>query len=348
MNIKNLKLLTGIFLLGVVLFAAGRTENEQAVKAAATQDVSGTERYDYAFQVLELVNKERASVGASSLNMDKDLLSAAMLRTAETVVSFSHTRPNGEMCYTASSKMSGENIAMGSGGASGTPAQVMNQWMNSSGHKSNILDTSFQSIGIGCIVTSSGTYWVQCFGRGTAQTISQPANAQVTYRVAKDTSSQTKLVSSTAAGNGGSTGTTTATPKPENTPAGTINQPAGATTRPAGQATAAPSGTQNSGENISQNSSVQWKIKLSKAKITLKWKKMTGISGYEIQISNKKNFKQKQTYSLKKSRKQKVITKYKGKKLELGKAYYVRIRSFKNDNGTKVYGSWSGRIRCQM
>ena len=341
MNIKNLRLPAGVFLLALVLFFAGQAGTGRTAKAAATQDVSGTERYDYAFQVLEIVNKERAGVGASPLTMDKDLLSAAMLRTAETVVSFSHTRPNGEMCYTASSKMSGENIAMGSGGASGTPAQVMNQWMNSPGHKSNILDTSFQTIGIGCLVTSSGTYWVQCFGRGTAQTLTQPANTQVTYRVAKDTSSQTVLVSSTATGNGGSAGTSTATPKPADTSGGT-------TSRPAGQATAAPSGTQDSGENISQNSSAQWKIKLSKGKITIKWKKLTGVSGYEIQISDKKNFKQNQAYSLKKSRKQKVITKYKGKKLKSGKTYYLRIRTYTNDNSTKVYSPWNGKIRCQM
>ena len=80
----------------------------------------------------------------------------------------------------------------------------------------------------------------------------------------------------------------------------------------------------------------------------VKWNKLADVSGYEIQISNKRNFKQKQSYSLKKSKTQKVIKKYKGKKLELGKAYYVRIRTFKNNDGTKVYGSWSDRIRCQM
>ncbi len=320
--------------MGIVLFAAKKMEIGQTAKAAATQDVSGTERYDYAFQVLEIVNKERASVGASPLTMDKDLLSAAMLRTAETVVSFSHRRPNGEMCYAVSSKMSGENIAMGSGGPSATPALVMNQWMNSPGHKSNILDADFQSIGIGCIVTSSGTYWVQCFGRETAQTLTQPANARVTYRVAKDTSSQTVLVSSTATGNGSSDGTSTAAPQSTNTPAG--------------QVTAAPVGTENSGENVFTNSSMQCKIKLSKGKITLKWKKLTGVSGYEIQISNKKNFKQKQVYSLKKSRTQKVIKKYKGKKLKSGKTYYLWIRTFKKEKGSKVYGSWNGKIKCQM
>lgn len=335
MNIKSLKLLAGAFLLGVILFAAGQLGTGQTVKAAGSQDVYGTARYDYAFQVLEIVNKERALEGAAPLTMDQDLLSAAMLRSAETVVSFSHTRPNGEKCFTASSKMSGENIAMGSGALSATPEQVMIQWMNSPGHKANILTKSYQSIGIGCFVTNYGTYWVQCFGRGTAQTLSQPENEKVGYRVATDTTSQTVLIKGTDVGNG-SAGTSTASPMPSAAPAGATEKPE-STKIPA--ATTAPSGS---------NTSLQFSTKCYLRKITVKWNKLADVNGYEIQISNKRNFKRKQTYSLKKSKTQKVIKKYKGKKLELGKAYYVRIRTYKNDNGTKVYGSWSDRIRCQM
>lgn len=336
MNIKSLKLLAGVFLLGVALLAAGQLGTGQTVKAAGSQDVYGTARYDYAFQVLEIVNKERALDGAGPLTMDQDLLSAAMLRSAETVVSFSHTRPNGEKCFTASSKMSGENIAMGSGALSATPEQVMIQWMNSPGHKANILTKSYQSIGIGCFVTNYGTYWVQCFGRGTAQTLSQPENEKVGYRVATDTTSQTVMIKGTDVGSGSSAGTSTALPMPSAAPAGATEKPE-STKIPA--ATTAPSGT---------NTSLKFTVKCYLRKITVKWNKLADVNGYEIQISNKRNFKRKQTYSLKKSKTQKVIKKYKGKKLELGKAYYVRIRTFKNDNDTKVYGSWSGRIRCQM
>ena len=124
---------------------------------------------------------------------------------------------------------------------------------------------------------------------------------------------------------------------PSAAPAGTTEKPAG--TKAPAEATTAPSGT---------NTSLQFTVKCYLKKITLKWSKVADVSGYEIQISNKRNFKQKKTYSLKKNKTQKVIKKYKGKKLELGKAYYVRIRTYKNDNGTKVYGSWSDRIRCQM
>lgn len=336
MNIKSLKLLAGAFLLGVILFAAGQFEAGQAAKAAESQDVYGTARYDYAFQVLEIVNKERALEGAGPLTMDKDLLSAAMLRSAETVVSFSHTRPNGEKCFTASSKMSGENIAMGGGSSCATPEQVMIRWMNSPGHKANILTKSYQSIGIGCFVTNYGTYWVQCFGRGTAQTLSQPENEKAAYRVAADTTSQTVMIKGTDVGSS-SASMSTASPMPSAAPAEATENPA---------STKIPAWALNA---LSQTKDpLQFNAKCYLKKIKLKWNKLADVSGYEIQISNKRNFKQKQIYSLKKSKTQKVIKKYKGKKLELGKAYYVRIRTFKNNDGTRVYGSWSNRIRCQM
>ena len=135
--------------------------------------LEGTESYSMAYQVLDLVNQERAKVGQPALSMDKDLLEAAMQRAAETVVSFSHTRPDGQSCFTASSKASGENIAAGSATAAGT----MDQWMNSTGHRENILRSSFRSIGVGCFRADNGiTYWVQLFGSGQATPATQPAD----------------------------------------------------------------------------------------------------------------------------------------------------------------------------
>ncbi len=49
-----------------------------------------------------------------------------------------------------------------------TPEMVVNGWMNSEGHKRNILDSSFKSIGIGCVNVNGLYCWVQCFGRGSA------------------------------------------------------------------------------------------------------------------------------------------------------------------------------------
>ena len=104
MKINQLRTAFAAVLFGLVLILGGQSAK------AETKDVSGTARYDHAFQVLELVNQERAKVGAEPLEMDEELLSAAMLRAAETVVNFNHTRPNGERCFTASSKMSGGTV----------------------------------------------------------------------------------------------------------------------------------------------------------------------------------------------------------------------------------------------
>ena len=127
--------------------------------------VKGKQNYDYAYQVLDIVNQERKKVGANPLKMDESLLNSAMERAAEISVYFDHTRPNSTDCYSINQKMNGENIAAGTS----VPETTMELWMNSSGHKSNILRTSFNSIGIGCIQIDGVSYWVQCFGEGNAE-----------------------------------------------------------------------------------------------------------------------------------------------------------------------------------
>ena len=121
--------------------------------------VSAQQNYNYAREVLNLVNQERAKVGAPALSLDADLTTAAMQRAAEISLLFEHMRPDGSDCFSISSKASGENIAAGSS----TPAAVMKQWMNSSGHRSNILNNRWGSMGIGCVKVGSVTYWVQLF-----------------------------------------------------------------------------------------------------------------------------------------------------------------------------------------
>lgn len=89
-----------------------------------------------ASEVLRLTNIERAKEGAQPLKYNKTLQDAAMLRAKEISVKFSHTRPNGTDSSTAgidvgASVISGENIAMGYG----SPEDVVDGWMNSSGHR---------------------------------------------------------------------------------------------------------------------------------------------------------------------------------------------------------------------
>ena len=175
---------------GAVGEAAEADADEASVLAeessVATLSISGTELYDYAYQVLDIVNQERAAEGLASLTMDADLLEAAMQRAAETAIYWDHTRPNGTSCFTVLNKtmsMMGENIAAGQG----TPTSVMNSWMNSSGHRANILESSYKSIGIGCFRTSDGTLrWVQLFGSSTASATSGQSDVTTTREVQVD------------------------------------------------------------------------------------------------------------------------------------------------------------------
>lgn len=142
--------------------------------------VDGTDKYSYAYQVLDIVNRERAAAGVGPLTMDADLLDAAMLRAAETAVYWDHTRPTGETCFTVSDKAAGENIAYGNP----TAESVMDSWMHSDGHRANILNGSYTSIGVGCFVTATGQlYWVQLFGTEVTNAPSDQADRAATHGV---------------------------------------------------------------------------------------------------------------------------------------------------------------------
>ena len=90
---------------------------------------------------------------------------AAQVRAEEIVTSFSHTRPNGSSFSTAlkeqnvSYRGAGENIAWGQR----SPEEVVNAWMNSAGHRANILNERFTTIGVGHYQKGSTHYWAQLF-----------------------------------------------------------------------------------------------------------------------------------------------------------------------------------------
>lgn len=122
--------------------------------------------HSYVKRVVELVNEERARAGLSALELDMGITAAANVRAVEIKQSFSHTRPDGSSFSTAlkeqgvSYRGSGENIAWGQK----SPEQVMSAWMNSEGHRANILNAAFRKIGIGYYQDQNGVnYWVQLF-----------------------------------------------------------------------------------------------------------------------------------------------------------------------------------------
>lgn len=141
--------------------------NENAAPSVSTPSNNEVaEPATYEEQVVALVNAERAKEGLPALKVDETLQAAALARAKETVQLFSHTRPNGTSCFTIlkeygiSYRYAGENIAYGQR----SPEEVVSAWMNSAGHRANIMSENFTTIGIGYYQTANGTkYWSQLF-----------------------------------------------------------------------------------------------------------------------------------------------------------------------------------------
>ncbi len=118
-------------------------------------------------QVLSLVNAERAKAGCGAVTLNGRLNAAALAHSQDMSANdyFSHTGLNGSQPWDRAEaagydyRSIGENIAYGYGSAE----RVMNGWMNSSGHRANILNCNFTEMGLGHV--AAGDYWTQLFGR---------------------------------------------------------------------------------------------------------------------------------------------------------------------------------------
>jgi len=115
---------------------------------------------------LKLVNEERQKQGLSQLTTNAELTKCAIIRSKEISNKFDHTRPNGSDCFSVlkennvSFMACGENIAAGQSDAN----MVMKDWMNSDGHRANIMNKSYNKVGIG--IYKGGGYglnWTQIF-----------------------------------------------------------------------------------------------------------------------------------------------------------------------------------------
>ncbi|MFE6622322.1 CAP domain-containing protein [Streptomyces sp. NPDC057740] len=122
-----------------------------------------------AAEVVDLTNRERARAGLRPLSVDHTLTTAAQAYSADMAARafYSHTSPEGtqpwDRAAAAGSRMRaiGENIACGQR----SPGEVVEGWMNSPGHRANILKRDFTHIGIGFAGGGpAGTYWTQLFG----------------------------------------------------------------------------------------------------------------------------------------------------------------------------------------
>lgn len=124
---------------------------------------------DFRQEVLDLVNVERAKYGLTPLVMgDANLTAAAQKRAEEIATVNSHTRPDGSKCFTVlkeygvTAAPTGENAAWGSV----SPQEVVDAWMQSEGHRANILNPEARAMGVGYYYNSSSTWghqWIQIF-----------------------------------------------------------------------------------------------------------------------------------------------------------------------------------------
>lgn len=128
-------------------------------------DGNTSEVSSYEKQVVELVNKERASKGLSPLTLNTELSRVARIKSEDMRDNgyFSHNSPtygspfDMMKSFGISYRTAGENIAMGQQ----SPEAVVTAWMNSDGHRANILNANFTQIGVG--YAANGNYWTQMF-----------------------------------------------------------------------------------------------------------------------------------------------------------------------------------------
>lgn len=145
---------------------AGATA-QRAAAAPAAAPAGGGPNTSYAQQVVDLVNGERAKAGCGPVSAEPRLASAAQSHSDDMADRnyFDHASPEG---YHADHRIEatgyrwstwGENIARGQK----DPAAVMDAWMNSPGHRANILNCSFTQLGVGVRTGANGPWWTQVF-----------------------------------------------------------------------------------------------------------------------------------------------------------------------------------------
>lgn len=150
-------LIASLSLVTPAALAANETVTPITAESTTLTDAE-TALAEYRAEVLRLVNVEREKVGVAALKEMASLVPMADVRAQESASSFSHTRPNGTRCFTIFAdnavkySAAGENLAYGFK----TPAAVVAAWMNSEGHRRNILDAAFKFVGTGYFVNENG------------------------------------------------------------------------------------------------------------------------------------------------------------------------------------------------
>ncbi|QAS52049.1 CAP domain-containing protein [Halobacillus litoralis] len=146
--------------------AAPQESTEEAQPEENTQEeAAASEVSEFEKQVVELTNQEREKQGLAPLELDTELSAVAKDKSLDMQQNnyFSHNSPTHGSpfdmmkAYGIDYRTAGENIAMGQT----SPEQVVEGWMNSEGHRKNIMNPNFTHIGVGH--AENGNYWTQMF-----------------------------------------------------------------------------------------------------------------------------------------------------------------------------------------
>ncbi|MFE6667056.1 CAP domain-containing protein [Streptomyces sp. NPDC057697] len=152
---------------GTTTPAAGKPSAAPKTSAPATRSAAAPADSSVQSAVLALVNQERAKVGCSPLTANAPLASLAQDFSEDMAARgfFDHTDPDGRSPWDRASKagiqdLAAENIARGQSSAQA----VMESWMNSEGHRANILNCDYKTLGVGVHYGTGGPWWTQDFG----------------------------------------------------------------------------------------------------------------------------------------------------------------------------------------
>lgn len=162
-------------LLGFIVSWNEKEQNIEISPPAVNDEISDNEtpeildNNEFEIKVLELINIERRKNGLNDLVSDNNLSIVAKAHSQDMYERnfFSHTTPDGfspfdrMKNYGISYRYAAENIAAGQS----SPDEVVTSWMNSAGHRENILNPNFNKIGIGYFNSGKNYvhYWTQCF-----------------------------------------------------------------------------------------------------------------------------------------------------------------------------------------
>lgn len=153
-----MKRLVSLF-LAVILMLSFMVYNVSAA-SVNTVSIEGTELYDDAFAIFDMINQERRKLSRRELVMDSELTTYAMTRCKELSIMFSHNRPNGESFFSKFDRAYGEDIFTGSS----SYEYVMGEWLSSETSQNDILTHYYQSVGVGAMEVDGSFYWVLIFG----------------------------------------------------------------------------------------------------------------------------------------------------------------------------------------